>query len=85
MFVAVADELEDTGDAIYFWAGFTGELRAFLDDLEISERVNDRLFGWIGFELLADGSVRVSGVGGKRLMSTARIYQMICATGLSRN
>jgi serine/threonine protein kinase len=65
--IGIADELEDTGDAIYFSARFTGGLEILLDELSISEQVNDRLFGWISFEVLADGSVRIDGISGKRL------------------
>jgi len=65
--VAISDELEDTDDSAYFWASFSDELDNLLTDMNISEEVNDRLFGWISFDILDDGSIRIDGVDGKRL------------------
>lgn len=65
--IGIAEEPEDTGEAVYFWASFNGKLDILLDEKRISEDVNDRLFGWIGFTTLDDGSIQIDGVGGKRL------------------
>lgn len=46
---------------------FTREIDILIEDLQISELVNDRLFGWISFEILDDGSIQIDGVGAQRL------------------
>lgn len=54
-------------DTFYYSASFGEKLDALLDASNLSESVNDRLYGWIKFITNDDGSIQIETISGKHL------------------
>ena len=60
--------------AIYFGAKYEEPIRPLLEELDIAEKAEDRLFGWIEITVVDPSALRISDVGGKRLYADTSYF-----------